>query len=258
MRCEIVKDMLEKFIEGELEEPLKKEIEKHIAECNSCKNELLLARKVPFMVRSMQSHKLPDDIIHGVLERINKPSKQFFFYKHFFGMSLYKKILFATVIPVVFIILILGIVRLKPDEELINEPESLFIERTDNSIKIKSPILPIETSKTRVISKDVSHLQKRTNRIVSINKVNKKSEINNDEALLAVDQINFALEILGMSAKKVQSSTLEESERALSITMDKSQDIIKTLSEVQTEIVNNLKQNLNFINQFQNREESTQ
>ncbi len=101
MCCEMVKDMLEKFIEGELEESLREDIEKHILECNSCKNELLLARKVPCLVSSMMTPKVPNDIINNVLEQINKPSKRIFSYKHLLGVSLSKKNLFAVAIPIV-------------------------------------------------------------------------------------------------------------------------------------------------------------
>ncbi|MGQ9610559.1 MAG: zf-HC2 domain-containing protein [bacterium] len=258
MYCEIVKNILERFIEGELEEPLKKEIEKHIAECYSCKNELSLASKVPFMIRSVHSPELPNGIIHSVLERINKPSKWFFSYKHLLDIFSSRKILYTSAIPIVIIILILSIVHLRPNEEQVNEPEPMYIsmytKNIDNSDKTKALMKQKETPK-KVVSKDNSYSQNRVNRALTNSK---KSEINNDEVSLAVSHINIAMEILGSAVKGVQASTLAESERVLSITMDKSHDIIKALSEAQIEVVNSLKINLNFINQFQNMEENTQ
>lgn len=258
MRCEIVKDLLEKFVEGELEEPLKEDIEKHIAGCDSCKHELLLARKVPFMIRSMLTPQVPGDIIHDVLEQISKPLKKRFSYEYLFSISLPKKVLFASAVPIVLVILIIGITRLRPSGELQNEPKPLYVEKVDNSNKPKAQIKPIEKPNKVLITKDNSYVQNRKKKVRIVNKESKETEIADNEILSAVDQINLALGIFGTALKEVQSSTFTESERVLNITKNKSQYIIETLSSAQTEVANSLKLNLNFINQLQIREESTQ
>ena len=74
MRCEAVKDLLEAYVEGELDGSELRSVESHISGCELCKKELALTRSMPRLVKSLSTPPVPEDIILNTLERLNETS----------------------------------------------------------------------------------------------------------------------------------------------------------------------------------------
>jgi anti-sigma factor RsiW len=73
MRCGTVKELLEAYIEGELDESKQKAVEAHISSCESCKQELALTRSIPRLVSSLAFNPpVPEDIIPNTLKQIRE------------------------------------------------------------------------------------------------------------------------------------------------------------------------------------------
>ena len=73
MRCETVKELLEAYIEGELDKSEQEALEAHISSCESCKKELALTQSIPRLVSSLASNPpVQEDIIPNTLERLHE------------------------------------------------------------------------------------------------------------------------------------------------------------------------------------------
>ena len=74
MRCEEVKELLEAYIEGELDEHRNREIAEHISGCELCRKELTITRSIPNLVNSLSTPPVPEDIIADTLKRLHESS----------------------------------------------------------------------------------------------------------------------------------------------------------------------------------------
>lgn len=72
MRCEEVIELLEAYVEGELDESEQEIVETHISGCELCKQELALTQSIPSLVGSLQTPSVPEDIVPNTLERLQK------------------------------------------------------------------------------------------------------------------------------------------------------------------------------------------
>jgi anti-sigma factor RsiW len=71
MRCEMVKELLEAYIEGELDKNQQEEIKVHLADCKSCRQELTLTESIPRLVGFLPAPPVPEDIISDTLKQIH-------------------------------------------------------------------------------------------------------------------------------------------------------------------------------------------
>lgn len=74
MRCDAVKELLEEYVEGELDKARRKKIAEHIAGCESCKKELTITQSIPRLIGSLSTPPVPQSIIPNTLKSLHKPS----------------------------------------------------------------------------------------------------------------------------------------------------------------------------------------
>jgi anti-sigma factor RsiW len=109
MRCEKVKESLEAYVEGELVESEREEMEAHISHCQSCKQELALAQSIPRLIGSLPTPPVPEDIIPDTLRRLREKSAAKRRWLRAFGMISPRKWQFAVVGSLLIAVLVFGI-----------------------------------------------------------------------------------------------------------------------------------------------------
>ena len=98
MHCEEVKELLEVYLEGELDESEQSAVEAHISNCESCKQELALTRSIPRLVSSLSAPPAPEDIIPDTLRRLHDEKPGFLKrWMRVFGVPLSRKWQFVAV-----------------------------------------------------------------------------------------------------------------------------------------------------------------
>lgn len=97
MRCEEVKELLEAYVESELDESQLKAVQAHISSCESCKQELALTQAIPRLVSSLQTPPVPEDIIPNALRIINETPTTQWEWLRSFGAFLSGKWRFAAI-----------------------------------------------------------------------------------------------------------------------------------------------------------------
>jgi len=109
MRCETVKELLEAYIEGELDESKQKAVEAHISSCESCKQELALTRSIPRLVSSLPTPPVPEDIIPNTLKQIREAPTARWQWLRSFGVFLSRRWQLTAVGTLVLAALLFGI-----------------------------------------------------------------------------------------------------------------------------------------------------
>lgn len=109
MRCEMVKELLEAYIEGELDESERKEVQAHISGCELCKQELALAQSIPSLVSSLSTPPVPEDIIPDTLKRIHEAPTARWRWARSFSEILSRRWQLAAAASLLFALFIFGI-----------------------------------------------------------------------------------------------------------------------------------------------------
>ena len=109
MRCEAVKDLLEAYVEGELDGSELRSVESHISGCELCKKELALTRSMPRLVKSLSTPPVPEDIISNTLERLNETSAARWQWLREYRAFLSGKWKFAAVASLLLAVVLFGI-----------------------------------------------------------------------------------------------------------------------------------------------------
>ncbi len=119
MRCETLKELMEAYVEGELDESERKAAEVHIASCESCKRELALTRSIPRLVSSLPTPPVPDGIIPDTLEKLHERQGLTRRWLRSFGALLSRRWQFAATAFLVLSVVLFGISY----EVMIRQPE---------------------------------------------------------------------------------------------------------------------------------------
>ena len=109
MRCEAVKDLLEAYVEGELDRSELRSVEAHISGCELCKKELALTQSIPRLVKSLSTPPVPEDIISNTLERLNETSAARWQWLREYRAFLSGKWKFAAVASLLLAVVLFGI-----------------------------------------------------------------------------------------------------------------------------------------------------
>ena len=88
MKCDLSIELLNGYLDGELDKEHKAEIEKHLKECEVCRKELEELRQLDEHVRTVEieepSREFIFNINRRVLEKVKKKSRFRFFDYHLF------------------------------------------------------------------------------------------------------------------------------------------------------------------------------
>jgi len=76
MHCELVQNILEEYLAGELDDALKREVESHIQKCSSCQHELDLTENIAQVIRMIPDPEVPQSIFDNVLAEVQASQKQ--------------------------------------------------------------------------------------------------------------------------------------------------------------------------------------
>ena len=76
MNCEIVQNILEEYLENELDEPLRKEVESHLQKCPYCQSELAVTESIDQVINVIPDPKVPGEIYENVLADVRVSQSQ--------------------------------------------------------------------------------------------------------------------------------------------------------------------------------------
>lgn len=233
MRCETVKELLEVYVEGELDEPIRKDIETHIASCELCRQELTLTQSIPRLVGSLQTPPIPADIIPKVLERTAR-----WRWAGSFGIFLLKRWYLVASASVLIALILFGISYLKPGEKP-GMPNEVVKENRPEIVKVE-PDKKSDVTKVVPTEKRDGHVYKAD--------MNKKRIPSEEEIALTEEEIKFALGIASAATQNVWFGALTEGMRALDIAKSESEDAMRTLSTTQLEVFECITDSLALLN----------
>ena len=75
LACTEVQDRIEAFLDHELGEPEARELEKHVAVCTSCEEELAWAGQVNVGLRTLRPETCPDSVVRALTEELAQESQ---------------------------------------------------------------------------------------------------------------------------------------------------------------------------------------
>jgi len=117
MRCEMVKELLEAYMEGELDRVQQESVRIHLAGCESCRNELALTESIPRIVGLMSTPPVPEDIIPNTLKLIHNTPAGWRGQMRAFGAFLSRRWQIVTVACALIVISLLSIGYLRINRE---------------------------------------------------------------------------------------------------------------------------------------------
>lgn len=136
MKCDVSLEILNGYLDGELDPDKTREIEQHIKECSSCQRELDTLRQVDKLIRNVEVAGPSRDFIFGVnrkvMERVRKQGR--------FSLFKYASIL----VPVAVTVLVLVIVMNAPHPvRLVSMDDQVMYTEVDmkEDIEVTIPVL---------------------------------------------------------------------------------------------------------------------
>lgn len=109
MRCETVKELLEAYVEGELDDSQRKELEAHLSGCELCRWELTLTKSIPHLISSLPTPSVPADIIPNTLQRLREATTVRWQWTRSFGVFVSRKWRLAVAVSLVLAIFVFGV-----------------------------------------------------------------------------------------------------------------------------------------------------
>lgn len=76
MHCEIVQNILEEYLEDELDESFRKKVEYHLQSCSYCQRELDLTKRIANFISVIPDPQAPEEIYENVLAEIRASQSQ--------------------------------------------------------------------------------------------------------------------------------------------------------------------------------------
>ena len=76
MHCEFVQNILEEFLEGELDEVLRKQVEYHVQKCPYCQRELAMTESIAQLISVIEDPQVPGEIYDNVLAEVRASQSQ--------------------------------------------------------------------------------------------------------------------------------------------------------------------------------------
>jgi hypothetical protein len=70
MHCEIVQNILEEYLEGELDETFREEVESHLQSCSYCQREFDLTKRIANFISVIPDPQVPEEIFENVLAEV--------------------------------------------------------------------------------------------------------------------------------------------------------------------------------------------
>ena len=109
MRCKEIRELLEEYLEGEIDETKRKEMETHIDGCDLCRWELALSRSIPRLVGSLSTPPVPDDLIPSTLKRLHEMRSPWRRKQGLFGILLRRRWRLVAATSILLALLLFGI-----------------------------------------------------------------------------------------------------------------------------------------------------
>jgi len=239
MRCSEVRELLEAYIEGELDESEQEVVSVHIADCESCKQELALTRSIPRLVNSLPTPPVPEDVIPNTLERLSEAKSSR--WTRSSGAFLLRRWQFVTAACLLLVLLGIGYQRMNKERGITGEeapPQALVGAPGASALRAVERVKPsvgIAKAKAHDVQIAVS--------------AKGKSRITNEEVTSAVEEIKLAFGIVREATEDIQLVVLTEGASVLDVTKSKSRDTMRVLSEAQIEVADKLRRSLAFLTQ---------
>jgi len=76
MNCEIVQNILEEYLEGELDGTFRREMESHLQSCSYCQRELAMTERIANFIKVIPDPQVPEEIYENVMTQVCASQKQ--------------------------------------------------------------------------------------------------------------------------------------------------------------------------------------
>jgi len=76
MHCEIVQNILEEYLEDELDENFRREVESHLQSCSYCQRELVMTERIANFISVIPDPQVPEEIYENVITQVCASQKQ--------------------------------------------------------------------------------------------------------------------------------------------------------------------------------------
>jgi len=135
MHCEIYREQIELYAEGELDEENQRQLEAHLSACRTCREDLETTRRLFALLKETSAIQPPADLSDSIFHQIQPP-----WHKRWFAFPIW--------IPVSAVLLILaGWFILKP-ALMMNEPSEQEIAQALEEVRYALSIVNYATQKT--------------------------------------------------------------------------------------------------------------
>jgi len=236
MRCELVMELLEEYIEGELDESRQAMMEIHLADCESCRQELALSQNIPHLVNSLPTPSVPESIIPNTLMRLRKSTS---IHWQWMRPLRWRFVVAVSLLTAAFLFGI-SYQRLSNREQY----EPVFIISANNNlpvIKSKSPL----NKPVKLLSKNQQRSDLRNQRKFVSHPKKKKQIMTEKEIASTVEELKLAFGIVETATESIHFVTLTEGARVMNVTKSKYLDTMQAVSRYQSEFLVELQRDLN-------------
>jgi uncharacterized protein with PIN domain len=76
MHCDIVQNILEEYLEDELDEIFRREVESHLQSCSYCQRELAMTERIANFIKVIPDPQVPEEIYENVMTQVCASQKQ--------------------------------------------------------------------------------------------------------------------------------------------------------------------------------------
>jgi len=237
MHCELVMELLEEYIEGELDESRQVMIEIHLADCESCRQELALSQSIPHLVNSLPTPPVPESIIPNTLMRLRKSTSI-----HWQWMRHLRWRFVVAVSLLIVAFLFGGISYQRLSNRVQYEPVS--VSSANNNLPVIKSKLPANKS-IKLLSKNQQKSDLPNQRKFASHPKKKKQVMTEKEIASTVEGLKLAFGIVETATESIHFVILTEGTRVMNVTKSKYLDTMQAVSRYQSEFLVKLQRDLN-------------
>jgi len=237
MQCKLAIEILEEYIEGELDESTKAMIEIHLADCESCRQELALSQSIPHLVNSLPTPSVPESIIPNTLMQLRKSTSI-----HWQWMR-HLRWRFAVAVSLLIVAFLFGGIsyqRLSNRQQ--HEPVS--ISSADNNLSVIKSKPPLNKP-VKLLTKNQQKSDLRNQRKFVSHPKKKKQDMTEKEIASTVEGLKLAFGIVETATESIHFVILTEGTRVMNVTKSKYLDTMQAVSRYQSEFLVKLQRDLN-------------
>lgn len=235
MRCESVMELLEEYIEGELDESRQAMIKTHLADCESCRRELALSRNIPHLVSSLPIPPVPESIIPNTLMRLRKSTSI-----HWQWMRHLRWRFVAVSLLIAAFLFGISYQRLSNREQY----EPVSITSANNNLPVIKSKLPVNKS-IKLLSKNQRKSDLRNQRKFASHPKKKRQVMTEKEIASTVEGLKLAFGIVETATENIHLVAWAEGARVMNVTRNKYLDTMQAVSRYQSEFFVKLQHDLN-------------